>query len=317
MEKSLDDYDNHLKCLRLKVEEFIGRTVRTPKDFDFLCHVIEDQKLPRVSSTTLKRIWGYIQDGGSPRISTLDILSQLIGFKDWESFCNSEIAAECHEAEIKAQEAYRISRRSWLGIGLTVGVVLTGLLILFIRVHAGEQYRPMVNEQAILKLVQSEKTKTRVLHRGDSFRDEAAVLETFGIYSVDVPWNMRVPGLANVFVTSVTYHHPNWHNEGDSLEMCPQLKTYWTPDSMHLPKVRREAVLYNRFCYFNYSANNEIHLYFLRGIRDERFTFIGIYKFSKQLSNFDYHTYVRIADNCNLDYLSELNKLGGPQKVRK
>lgn len=40
-----------------------------------------------VSPMTLKRLWGYLQEAPKPRLSTLTILAQYIGYDDWEDFC--------------------------------------------------------------------------------------------------------------------------------------------------------------------------------------------------------------------------------------
>ena len=55
--------------------------MKTPKDFDFLAGQIFDKLHENVSSTTLKRIWGYLSEPSTPRLSTLDILAQFVGSK--------------------------------------------------------------------------------------------------------------------------------------------------------------------------------------------------------------------------------------------
>ncbi len=60
----------------------------TPKDFQFLAVQIFALTNQSVSPPTLRRIWGY-QDNGRfiPRRFTLDVLAKYAGFKDWESVC--------------------------------------------------------------------------------------------------------------------------------------------------------------------------------------------------------------------------------------
>lgn len=74
------------KKLCSEVEAALGRRLRTPKDFDFLREKIFQRLNILVSSTTLKRIWGYLDEPVEPRESTLTILSQFIGYKNWEDF---------------------------------------------------------------------------------------------------------------------------------------------------------------------------------------------------------------------------------------
>ena len=58
----------------------------TPKDFDFLSERIFEEVHEKVSSTTLKRIWGYVEGYDTTRYSTLSILSRCVGFRDWDDF---------------------------------------------------------------------------------------------------------------------------------------------------------------------------------------------------------------------------------------
>jgi len=39
-----------------------------------------------VSSTTLKRLWGYLGENVNPRTNTLDIFSQFLGYYDWQTY---------------------------------------------------------------------------------------------------------------------------------------------------------------------------------------------------------------------------------------
>ena len=72
--------------LRKQIEVKIGRRMKTPKDFDFLRSAIWNGNHEFISSTTLKRLWGYISGSDEVRASTLDILSRQLGFRDWDAF---------------------------------------------------------------------------------------------------------------------------------------------------------------------------------------------------------------------------------------
>ena len=74
------------KKLCKEIETALGRQMQTPKDFEFLKERIYARLHVLVSRTTLMRIWGYIEKDVQPRVSTLNILSQFLGYKDWESF---------------------------------------------------------------------------------------------------------------------------------------------------------------------------------------------------------------------------------------
>ncbi len=70
--------------IRLLLEEKLGRRVRYPKDCDGLAWVIRETVGDRISSSTLKRIFGFIEPPGTPSLYTLDIISRFLGYSDWE-----------------------------------------------------------------------------------------------------------------------------------------------------------------------------------------------------------------------------------------
>lgn len=72
--------------LRSEVEKASGQQMMTPKDFDVLSDLVLQKTGQRLSPTTLKRLWGYMHDGGTPRRSTLNILAQYIGYANVEAF---------------------------------------------------------------------------------------------------------------------------------------------------------------------------------------------------------------------------------------
>ena len=69
------------------VEQKVGKTFRTPSDFEWLEEKIETKQKERISASTLMRLWGYRQ-GVATRQSTLDILARFLGYADYVSFCN-------------------------------------------------------------------------------------------------------------------------------------------------------------------------------------------------------------------------------------
>ena len=74
------DEDQVVAIERLKkvIEAKVGRKIQTPKDFDYLSACITEELHEPISVSTLKRLWGYIQSSGSPRLSTLDMLAHEI-----------------------------------------------------------------------------------------------------------------------------------------------------------------------------------------------------------------------------------------------
>ena len=78
-----------IQQLKISIEQMVNKKMNTPKNFDFLSEEIFARLNVMVSATTLKRLWGYLNEGNTPRISTLTILAQFAGYRDWDSFAES------------------------------------------------------------------------------------------------------------------------------------------------------------------------------------------------------------------------------------
>lgn len=74
--------------LKQQIEESVGRKMKTSTDFIFLSGAIWERIHENLSTSTLKRLWGYIDGPDKTRNSTLDILSRFLGFTDWDEFIN-------------------------------------------------------------------------------------------------------------------------------------------------------------------------------------------------------------------------------------
>ncbi len=72
--------------LLMQVESRFG-SVSHASDFANLSEDIENETSELVSSSTLKRLWGYVDYMSNPRIYTLDVLSRYIGYQDFGHFC--------------------------------------------------------------------------------------------------------------------------------------------------------------------------------------------------------------------------------------
>lgn len=86
------------KDIRHMVEDVTGVNMKTPKDFDLLVQSIFDRTHVLLSTSTLKRFWGYVAKNdearGEMRQTNLDILARYVGFTNWEAFCNRNKAAD-------------------------------------------------------------------------------------------------------------------------------------------------------------------------------------------------------------------------------
>ncbi len=69
------------------IEAALHMEMRTPKDFEQLRERIYLRLHQMVSTSTLKRVWGYLHSEGDFSIRTLDILAQFIGYENYKAFC--------------------------------------------------------------------------------------------------------------------------------------------------------------------------------------------------------------------------------------
>ena len=78
-----------VKVLQLEVEKKYGKRVATSKDFESLSCTVQEYTGEILSSSTLKRLWGYVNLNPKPRITTLDILSRYLDYDDFNGFCEA------------------------------------------------------------------------------------------------------------------------------------------------------------------------------------------------------------------------------------
>lgn len=70
------------------VEQKYGGSLCTTTDFEVLSVHLKLECGLLLSPSTLKRLWGYVNDVHKPRINTLDVLSRYMGYKNFNEFCN-------------------------------------------------------------------------------------------------------------------------------------------------------------------------------------------------------------------------------------
>ena len=68
------------------IEQHIGQKLQSPTDFEKLLHRIWENTHSVLSLSTIKRLWGYVESNGVPRLSTLNTLSQFLGYADWNTY---------------------------------------------------------------------------------------------------------------------------------------------------------------------------------------------------------------------------------------
>lgn len=74
------------ELLRL-VEAHYPKSLQTSTDFDEFSLCLRKTLQESVSTSTLKRLWGYVGDSHLPRLQTLDVLARYLGHADFKQFC--------------------------------------------------------------------------------------------------------------------------------------------------------------------------------------------------------------------------------------
>lgn len=80
-----------IQKLKDAVQKAFGRRIVTPSDYTHLADLISVRSKLSISSTTLKRVWGYISDTGAPyqpSYYTLRALVGYLGYTDFDDFLN-------------------------------------------------------------------------------------------------------------------------------------------------------------------------------------------------------------------------------------
>ncbi|MDE6581627.1 MAG: hypothetical protein K2K47_03770 [Duncaniella sp.] len=75
-----------ISSLCRRVEAVANMEVRTAGQFDILSNILNIRTGILLSPTTLKRLWGYLDEPVKPRRSTLDVLARFCGWRDFDDF---------------------------------------------------------------------------------------------------------------------------------------------------------------------------------------------------------------------------------------
>ena len=80
-------YKPEIAELLLQVEKAYAKPLNSSTDFEELSIQLKYKLGMSLSSSTLKRLWGYVNDAHSPRPQTLDVLARYLGHADLKDFC--------------------------------------------------------------------------------------------------------------------------------------------------------------------------------------------------------------------------------------
>jgi len=73
------------KIIKDMLEEKFGQPVRYPKDCEALATEISATCKQRISASTIKRLYGFVKGIEQPRLYTLDVISNYLGYSYWEN----------------------------------------------------------------------------------------------------------------------------------------------------------------------------------------------------------------------------------------
>lgn len=102
------DRNKKIEMLIKEVEEKMGKKLVSPNDFKELIDCIYNQKThpnDMLSTSTIKRLWGYVDNNHAYRFYTMSVLARFVGYKDWADFCDKlEQRGETDSDFITAQQ---------------------------------------------------------------------------------------------------------------------------------------------------------------------------------------------------------------------
>lgn len=88
------------KIIKEKIHHRFGNEVRYPKDCEALAQHISQHCKTRISGSTLRRLYGFVKGIREPRLYTLDIIAEYVGYKSWEHLLNSFETEETHREKV-------------------------------------------------------------------------------------------------------------------------------------------------------------------------------------------------------------------------
>lgn len=272
-----------------RVEEKVGRKMKTPRDFDFLAEQIFETMHKSISVSTLKRVWGYVPANGITRESTLDLLAQFAGFASFSQFCQQTIETPAPEEDLPSGRFGGGSLWKY-GRGLLFAIALLLLIVVF--KPFGTSDRP-------------------VLKCGQTFASYEEFLSLFNIKASDCQYYQPVPECSVAYVWAPQYNHPTYHNQGNPDSLMPTITEFLSfnslQDSLESQKLQMEK---QKEFYTTAIRNNQVRLVFMKNLPgDTCFTFTGVYHVSFPLSDTTKVVWARVSRECNLNDLENLVRL--------
>lgn len=148
-----------------------------------------------------------------------------------------------------------------------------------------------------------------ILRLGTKFSSYEAYLRPFGLEPDKyLPYYTQHPEYPHIYFWGPEYHHPVWHNDGDSAAMMPTITTTYHPDdyptdSASLPQL----AIRNKERYLDFMANRPVLITFMKDLVDTSYVFLGVYVLSSR-SDTTYQVWERMADDIDINHLERLER---------
>lgn len=308
----MDTQHSTIKKLCRAVETAVGKKMHTPRDFETLSETIFDKLHQNISPSTLKRIWGYLPSSITPRLSSIDLLAQFVGYDDFDAFAQQEQTAETigPSIEAKKDQPHQLTDESTRRFtNLKTKAVVISILCSFLLGAAATFLITRTNQP---------NTSKHIIHKGQIFHSYHDYLRLFGITQPEHFWDCPLPHHEGIFIWGPEYQHPNWHNDGVRDSLMPTITEWWTPtdnlDDVTQPaisKAERQRLITerNEQLYFYTIRTNELRITFMKNLIDTGYVFLGIYRVNLTQSDSTHIVWERVADECNLNNLDFLEQL--------
>lgn len=302
-----------LDLLRKAVEEKVGRVMQTPRDFDYLAQEIFDRLHENISSTTLKRFFGYLPERTMPSQHTLCLLARFVGYNDWNDFCRSlppvpDVGEKEDSEEEKKEEKREEEKIEEVKKPLATAPTRNSrnrLLLMLIAVLAiavgiglwsyGHRRGTTIDGY--------------VLQMGQDFSSPDDYLAIFGVQERDSLWWVQpMPHRMNIIIWTPEYRNSRYHNLGNPDSLYPTITEHWEPggDDGVMPEV---VSMRNKERYIAARQTRMLRVCFMKNLRPGRYTFLGVYRLWLERSDTTQLTWTRIAKEVDLNNLNYLEQL--------
>jgi len=289
--------------LRSAMENAVGRKMKTARDFDFLSEAIFEKLHQSISTSTLKRLWGYLPQYSSTRISTLDLFAQFVDYKDWETFCHDTQSANGEGKTPDGSDIPVPSEKPWH----RHTSLLYATVVVLLAVGGIFTFRELSSASSSVDA----KTSAYILRRGQIFETSSDYLRLFGITSQENDWDQPLPHHEGIVIWGPIYHHPLWHNDGDRSSLMPTITEWWEPTDSILDDKELERLMaeHNEHLFFTVMRTNELRITFMKNLTDTGYVFLGVYRTNLELSDSTHVVWERVANECDLSNLAYLEQL--------